>query len=213
MMTSMANNTPKPSTRSLGRRLRSAARVTLLCMRYTRGILAGPIAVGDALACRQERLPRNAGRIVDPGLLRFGVAASGLALLDDVAAGFPQARVHLVQFIGVFDLDAEMIEAGFATAGRDRKIHARIVKHPFGVVRFDHGGLGREQRRVESDGSRNVADGDVNMQALHGVSFQAGILARVRAGLHSTAGAHGTPPQQLSVRYPISAFMVSNRAA
>ena len=34
------------------------------------------------------------------------------------------------------------------------------------------------------------------------MSFQAGILLRLRAGLHSAAGVQGTPPQQFSVRKP-----------
>ena len=33
-----------------------------------------------------------------------------------------------------------MVEAGFAAAGRDREIHARIVEHPFGVVGFTTAG-------------------------------------------------------------------------
>jgi hypothetical protein len=39
-------------------------------------------------------LPRDPGRIVDPGFFRFGVAAGRLALLDDIAARLAQpARV------------------------------------------------------------------------------------------------------------------------
>jgi hypothetical protein len=51
------------------------------------------------------------------------------------------------------------------------------------------------------------------MEALHGVSFQAGIFVRLRAGLQVTTGVQETPPQQFSVRKPTSAFMVSNCAA
>ena len=67
-----------------------AARSTRLCflVRDARMVLAGAVAVVGALAGRQERFPRDAGRIVDPRLLRFGIAARRLALLDDVAAGF-----------------------------------------------------------------------------------------------------------------------------
>ena len=55
--------------------------------------------------------------------------------------------------------------------------------------------------------------GHVNVQALHGLSFQAGTLLRLRAGFEGVAGAHDVPPQQFSVRKPTSAFIVSNRAA
>ena len=189
-------------------------------MRDAHRVLAGAVAIGDALARGQEGFPGNAGRIVDPRFLRLGVAAGGLALLDDVAAGLAQAGVHLAQFAGILDLDAEMVEAGFAAPRRDREIHPRIVQHPFGVVRLHHGGPGREQRRVEADGLRNVADGHVHMQALHRSSSVFDVLISDRyfpwqmkpghavtffrlettAGLHSTAGAQGAPPQQFSVR-------------
>src|SRR5882672_12438704 len=102
-----------------------------------------------------------------------------------------------------------MVEAGFSAPRRDREIHAWIIKHPFGVIRLDHGGLGSEQRRVEANGLRKVIDGDMNVQTLHGLSFQAGILLRLRAGLQSTAGAHCAPPQQFSVKNPSKEFMVS----
>ena len=72
-----------------------------------------------------------------------------------VAAGLPQPRVDLLQLIGILDLDAEMIETGLAAARRDRKIHARIVEHPFRVIRLDDRRLRGEQRRIEPDG---VAD-------------------------------------------------------
>src|SRR5437879_2927201 len=59
----------------LGRRsLRSAAG---LGMRHPGVVLAGAIAVFRAFTDRMESLPGNAGRVVDPGFLRFGVAASG----------------------------------------------------------------------------------------------------------------------------------------
>ena len=109
----------------------------------------------------------NPGRVVDPGLLRLGVAATRLALLDHAAARLVQASVDLVQFVLVLDLDAEVIEARRAPARRDRKIDARIVQHPFGVIGLHDGGLSRKQRRIEADGAREIIDGDVDMHALH----------------------------------------------
>ena len=93
------------------------------------------------------------------------------------------------------------------------EVDAGIFQHPLRIVGFDHRRLRREQRRVEADRMRDIVDGDVDMEALHGVSFQAKTLARLRAGLQAAAGAHGTPPQQFSVRKPSRAFMVSNCAA
>ena len=60
-----------------------------------------------------------------------------------------------------------MIKARFAAARRDGEIHARVVKHPLGVIRFGDRGLRREQRRVEANGPLQIVDGDMDMEALH----------------------------------------------
>lgn len=114
-------------------------------MRYARRVFARAVSVGDALTCRKEGLPSDTGRIVNPRLLGFCITASGLALLNDIATGFPQPRVDLIQFIGILNLNAEMIEAGLSTSGRNRKIYAWVVEHPFGIVWFGYRGLSREQ--------------------------------------------------------------------
>src|SRR5215472_1870317 len=116
--------------------------------------------------------------------------AGGLALFDDSAARLSQARIDLVQFVGVLDLDAEMIQPGLPSARGDREIDAGIIEHPFGIIRLDHSRFRREQRGVEADGMRDVRDRDVNVQA--------------------AADVQDTPPQQFSVRKPSTEFMVSN---
>ena len=114
---------------------RPAERSTRLLLVRDAGVaLAGAVAIGDAFACGQEGFPGNPGGIVDPGLLGFGVAAGGLALLDDIAARLAQARINFLQLVGVLDLNAEMIEAGLTAARRDRKIHPGIVEHPLGII-------------------------------------------------------------------------------
>ena len=162
------------------------------------------VAIDRAFAGRVESLPGDAGGIVDPRLLRFGVATCGLALLDDVAAGLAQARIDLVQFVSVLDLDSEMVETRLPPARGDREIDAGILKHPFRIVGLDHGWLRCEQRGVEADGMGNILDGDVNMQALHGrvlSSRDFGALARRfadsgrRAG-HAAAAVFGEKAEQ-----------------
>jgi len=59
--------------------------------------LAGAIAVVRVLAGRVKSLPSDAGRIIDPRFLRFGVAAGRLALLDDGTACLAQSGISLVQ--------------------------------------------------------------------------------------------------------------------
>src|ERR1700676_4643075 len=119
------------------------------CRRYTAclGIghagltLPGAVAVVSVLASRVEGLPRNTGGIVDPRFLRLGIAAGGFTLLDNRAARLTQAGINLMQFRLVLNLNPEMIEARFATACRDRKVYAWVIKHPFCIIRLHHGGL------------------------------------------------------------------------
>lgn len=62
----------------------------------TRLTLAGAIAVNRVLTGCVESLPGDAGRVIDPRLLRFCVATSRFTLLDDVAAGLAQAGIDLM---------------------------------------------------------------------------------------------------------------------
>src|SRR5262252_3553294 len=105
-----------------------------------------------------------------------------------------------------------MIEAGLATMSRDREVDARVIQHPFGIVCLYDSGLRCKQRRIEADRLGKILDSDVNMYALHDVvSF---FRLRAFAGVQVVgAQGSGAPWQQFSVRYPSSAFMVSNRAA
>src|SRR5262249_19924444 len=109
---------------SFGRLRRAAGLRLRMC--HAR-LLFDADAVVDAFAGGEKRLPRDAGRILDPRFLRLGVAAGRLALLEHGAAGLAQARVDVAQFVLAFDLDAEMIEPGLPATRRDGEIDARIV--------------------------------------------------------------------------------------
>jgi len=50
---------------------------------------------------------------------------------------------------------------------RNREIHARIVQHPFRVIRLRHRGLRGKQRRVEADRMIEIIDRDMDMKPLH----------------------------------------------
>jgi hypothetical protein len=106
-------------------------------------------------------------RIVDPGLLGFGVAAGRFALFDNFTTRLVQTRVDFVEFVLAFNLDAEVIEAGLPSARRDREIDPRVFQHPFGVVRLYDRGLRGEQRGIEPNRMLKVLDGHVNVQTLH----------------------------------------------
>src|SRR5262245_30769350 len=92
-----------------------------LPMRYAGVSFTGAVAIIGALAGREEGFPRHTRRVVDPGLFRLGIAADGCALLNDVTTGLMKARIDLLQFLRVLDLNSEMIETGLLAAGGDRK--------------------------------------------------------------------------------------------
>src|SRR5262249_48553497 len=125
-------------------------------MSNPRNALTAAIAVIGAFSGRVERLPRDCGGVVDPRFFRRGIAAGGMSLLDHGAACLAQPRVDLVQLDLAFHLDAEMVEAGLLAARGDGEIDARIIEHPFGVIRFHHGWRRCEQRRIEADGSLEI---------------------------------------------------------
>src|SRR5260370_33595687 len=123
--------------------------------------------VVSALAGGEKRLPRNSRSVVDPSFFGLGIAARRLSLLDHGTASLAKTRINVAQFALGFNLNAEMIEAGLLTAGGNGEIYARIVEHPFGVVRFHYRWLRGKQRGVKTDRIRNVLDRDVDMHAFH----------------------------------------------
>jgi hypothetical protein len=95
-------------------------------MRDAHLILAA-VAVVRVFAGRVERFPGDASWVVDPRLLGLGVTAARLPRLGDLASCFAQARVHLVEFSLVLDLDAEMVKARLFAARGNREIDTRIA--------------------------------------------------------------------------------------
>ena len=80
-------------------------------MCHARVAFAGAITIRGAFARGQKGFPRDARGIIDPGLLRFSVAAGGLTLFDDIAARLSEPRINFLQLIGVLNLNTEVIEA------------------------------------------------------------------------------------------------------
>src|SRR5258705_7466061 len=74
--------------RGARRGLRHATRLGInFGMGHAGFVFAAAVAVVGAVASGVESLPGDTRRIVDPRFLRLGVAAGGLALLDDGATG------------------------------------------------------------------------------------------------------------------------------
>ena len=75
-------------------------------------IFAGAVTVDGAFPRGVECFPRDACGVVDPRLLGLGVAASRVALFDDVAARLAQTRVNLVKLVLALNLNAQMSRPG-----------------------------------------------------------------------------------------------------
>src|SRR5260221_2115852 len=128
--------------------------------------------VARRLAEREDRLPTHAGRIAHPGLVGLGVATGRRGLVDGRLTGGFEAAGDFSQLNGGLRLDADVIDAGGATAGGDRQVHARIVEHPLGVVALHDARRRAEQGFVEAYRPVEIVDADMQMQAFHGEGFQ-----------------------------------------
>src|SRR3984893_7502613 len=122
-------------------------------------------AVDRDVAERVKGLPRNPGRIGDPVLVRPGVAAGLLVLLNQLRVGSPQLRAHTAQFIAGVDLKAQVIDTDRLAMGRDCEVHSRVLEHPFGVIGLPDARPCGKQRRIELDGFVEVVDADVHVKA------------------------------------------------
>src|SRR5882724_3079069 len=116
------------------------------------------LAVDGHRAERVERLPGDTGRILHPILVRTGVAAGNVPFSRGVYVGALQLVIEAVQFRIAIGLQAKMIDAHAGAPGRDGEVDARILEHPFCVVRLGHGRVGPEQRRIEANALLEIAD-------------------------------------------------------
>jgi hypothetical protein len=83
-----------------------------------------------------------------------------------------------------------MIEPGLPSARGDRKVHPWVFEHPLCIVGLDDGRRRGKQRGIKMNRMRKVSYCDVDMQTLHGDLLQAGIFARLRAGLRDVRRAN-----------------------
>ncbi len=87
-----------------------------------------------------------------------------------------------------------MVQAALLATLRDGEIDARIVQHPFRIVRLADSRFGAEHRRLKADTLVKLVDGNMNVHAFHDLT------PSLVEQLGAQAGAHGMPPQQFSVR-------------
>src|SRR5882672_12643215 len=158
------------------------------------------MSVQCAVSGRQEGLPGNTLRILNPALFALGVATGRGALLQHPSFGTSQAAVDLLQFTAILNLNAKVLYARGRSTPADREVEPRIIQHPSGIVGFDQARRAAKELGVERHTLIQIANRHVNMKTLHET-----LLLRGR----TAAGAQLRPPQQFLVRNPSSAFIRS----
>lgn len=108
-----------------------------------------------------------------------------------------QHAINRRQFLSAFHFKTEVREAPGPINDRGRKVEGWLVDPTIGVFLPATAWPRIEKAGIERDRFRQALDHDVHMKPCHAVTF---LRLETVAGLHSTAGAHLAPPQQLSVR-------------
>jgi len=113
-------------------------------------------------------LPRQALRIDDPIFVTLGVAAFDFSLFQNRRTRSTNgARAQLRQLGGIIGLEPQMVHARLVAARRNRKIHARFLEHPLGIVCPLDRWLHPEQVGIESYALSKILDRNVNVESLH----------------------------------------------
>src|SRR5258706_13775559 len=91
---------------------------------------AGPRVFAEDwnMETRVKSLPGNALRILNPMLVRRGIATSRIRLLDNRPLGLGQPATHFQQLLVALDLNTQMVHARQVPAFRDGEVDARIVE-------------------------------------------------------------------------------------
>lgn len=161
---------------------------------------------------RMESLPRHALRISDPILVRFCVAALRADFCKHRAVNAFDLTAHCSEFRGRVDLQTQVVHTEFFGTLGHGEIDARVIEHPFRIVRLANRGLSTEQRRVKADALIEIGDGNVNVEAFHAGILLRVVFAVVFVGVQEGLHISGLSPQQFSVRYAMSPFIVSKFA-
>jgi len=93
-------------------------------------------------------LPENALRVGDSVFVGTHITASCLFLGFDKLFRGVQASFDHLQFLIIFRLNTEVIEAGVGAAIRNLKVIPLIVQHPFRIIIMLYGRIASEQHAV-----------------------------------------------------------------
>jgi len=116
---------------------------------------------------RMKGLPRHPLWVERPILVALGIAAGRAFLRHRRNVRLGKTRADFFELGCVIRLDAEVIKASLVASRRDREINARVVDHPFGVVRLLDARLRPEKGGIEPDALLQIMYGDVNVKPLH----------------------------------------------
>ena len=89
--------------------------------------------------------------ILYPRFVGVGVTTYRLPFIEHRKLGSFQTLAYFRQLVIIIYLNAEMIDAAFQGAGRDRKVNAWVVQHPFCVIWFDLYRLSAEDCAIKTD--------------------------------------------------------------
>ena len=133
----------------------SALAVPLVRSRISRArardAFARAVAIIRVFASRKKSFPRDSGWDLRSRIFRIWRSSRPSPLFDDIAAG-RDAAVHRYRRNRLCSRpESQDDQARLSAARRNRKIHARIVKHPFGIIRLDDGRLGIKKRGIKAD--------------------------------------------------------------
>jgi hypothetical protein len=130
-----------------------------------------------------ETLPGDAGWILNPVFVRFGVTAVRAFFFQNIELGAIQLCAHGFQFRLVVELKTQMIDADRAAAIGNREIEAWFFQHPLRVIAFENAGFSAEERGVKADTFFEIVDAYMYVEAFHAVLLLllAGILPGAQA--------------------------------
>src|SRR6267154_1365829 len=146
-----------------------------------------------------ERLPRHAGGVGNPVLIRVRIATGSSALFDQCLVRTRELGAHGCQFLRRVDLEPQMVDPDGVAALGNREVDAWMIEHPLGVVGLSNRRFRGEQRGVEADTLGNIANGHIHVKSLH-ARFLFGSAAESMGTAHADPQSLSARLQQLSVK-------------
>lgn len=119
-----------------------------LLLRLTTGDLF-LVRISIALSKSMKSFPLYALGIGDPAFIGIGITAGGFFLVTNQSVCAIDVCPKLLQFFFRLSFNAPMLNSFGALSFCNRKIQARIIKHPLGIILLLPRGLDTKKRPVK----------------------------------------------------------------